>query len=198
MKALHLWPIGLTSAVLLVSFGCSSIIPPPPQPPQSVPVLTLDPPPGIDGLGRIAVTAVGHDGDLGPFAVDVVLASSVNVQLQAEQVACHATPCVANLPYGNYTLKLRHHKNGQKGFRAQMAEVPVVIGRKPSIVNVVVGRWDGWDFGGKFQGASYIQWAPADQKIFELNAGPGPAPTQDTELQPTPSETVAEPFGSLP
>lgn len=140
--------------------GCSGYRPPPPKPPRSVPTVDLEPAPAVDGHGRIAIQAVGVHGEPGPFWVGVETSSSANVYLSASTHVCAATPCVANLPYGNWLLRIGNNKQ-------LYGLVPVVVGARPTIVNVVVGCFRPGFFSSCFQDPSFVQWEPADGVVYQ-------------------------------
>lgn len=139
--------------------ACGGRVAPPPKPPPSLPTLTMDPAPPVPGMGRIAISAVGVNGEPGPFAVWREITSSTNVQLESSTHVCGETPCVANLPYGNWDLRISN-SHGLYG------QVSVVVTEKPSVLNVVVGCFDPGIFSDCFQAPSYVQWQPRDGVIY--------------------------------
>ncbi len=127
-------------------------------------MLALEPPPAVEGQGRIAIDAVGYDGDPGPFRVDAQLSSTTIVATTGDSISggttrlvCDKTPCVVNLPYGHHELVVG--ANGKAG------HVPVVVGERPTVVNIVVGIWKTGP-GHMFQSPSYEQWEPPDGIIY--------------------------------
>jgi hypothetical protein len=143
----------------LVIPACGGLRPKPPDPPRSVPVLAMEPPPPVEGQGRIAIDAVGVGGVPGPYWVELSVAESANVRLTVSSHVCKQTPCVANLPYGEHLLRIGNN-------RERFGYVAVTIGTKPTILNVVVGCWKGGMFSPCFQDPSYVQWEPVDGQIY--------------------------------
>lgn len=161
-----LWPglcrvawLGL-GIVVLASAACSSVLPPPEAPKRRVPALSMEPAPPVEGQGRIAIDAVGVGDAPGPYWVELELSSTTvgRVEGNTSTYVCARTPCVANLPYGNFLLRLGNN-------HGRFGHVPVVIGTKPTILNVVVGVWEP-GMGGRFQNPSYEQWEPSDGIIY--------------------------------
>ena len=146
--------------VVLASAACSSVLPPPAAPKRRVPALSMEPAPPVEGMGRIAIDAVGVGDAPGPYWVELEVSSTTvgRVQGNTSSHVCASTPCVANLPYGNFLLRVGNN-------RGRFGNVPVIIGVKPTILNVVVGVWEA-GMGGRFQNPSYDQWEPADGVIY--------------------------------
>lgn len=118
---------------------CTRELPPPAVPARVVPTLAVSPPPPEADRGRVGIDVT--EGRAKVFILKEKAEGTgygptslfVNVD---DMIPVCATPCVANLPYGNHTLLFRDiddHDNG---------EAHIAIGESPSVVRVTMGNQD--------------------------------------------------------
>jgi hypothetical protein len=129
------------STALITQAGCFKTLPPLESPAAEVPVVA-NPPPENPALGRVAFesTPKARVHRVEAFSTGMVTGSGgawASGSSQTMSYIC-TTPCVANLPYGSYSLSFY---GGVEPDGAERTDgVTVDVGKKPAVVRANLGR----------------------------------------------------------
>jgi len=132
--------------LLSLSPACSRVLPPLEAPTRRAPALDLDPPPPVEGQGRVAFDSQNVEGaDVAivtsrstSSATAWSLSASVRVSGYGESTTPVCTaPCVANIPYGNYEVRFSKYLEP----RSYSQVIDIQVGVPPTVVNANLGHF---------------------------------------------------------